>query len=84
MQACPTHAISFGNVNDVASDVSKAREDKHRNFYVLEQLHVLPNVSYLAKVRNTDTHMGGHGTHAASEKHEPAKAGEVKKEEAHH
>jgi molybdopterin-containing oxidoreductase family iron-sulfur binding subunit len=30
---------------------------------VLEQLHVLPNITYLAKVRNTeeiDEHWGGH------------------------
>ena len=58
MQACPTNAISFGNVNDKESEVSKARADKNRNFYVLEQLHVLPNVSYLAKVRNTDRTIG--------------------------
>jgi len=59
MQACPTHAISFGNVNDKESDVYKIRniEQKHRAFYVLEQLHVLPNVSYLAKVKNTDRHV---------------------------
>jgi molybdopterin-containing oxidoreductase family iron-sulfur binding subunit len=58
MQACPTNAISFGNVNDPESMVSKARKDDNRNFYVLEQLHVLPNVSYLAKVRNTDRKIG--------------------------
>ena len=60
MQACPTNAISFGNVNDKESEVYKIRnlEQQHRNFYVLEQLHVLPNVSYLAKVRNTDRHIG--------------------------
>ncbi|MEO5891490.1 MAG: TAT-variant-translocated molybdopterin oxidoreductase [Ferruginibacter sp.] len=56
MQACPTNAIEFGNVNDKESEVYKIRhvEQKHRNFYVLEQLHVLPNVSYLAKIKNTD------------------------------
>ena len=56
MQACPTNAISFGNVNDKESDVYKIRheEQKNRSFYVMEQLHVLPNVSYLAKIRNTD------------------------------
>ncbi len=56
MQACPTHAISFSNVNDKESDVFKIRheEQKDRIFYVLEQLHVLPNVSYLAKIKNTD------------------------------
>ncbi len=60
MQACPTNAISFSNVNDKESDVYKIRnvEQKHRAFYVLEQLHVLPNVNYLAKVRNTDRHIG--------------------------
>ncbi|MBS1496653.1 MAG: TAT-variant-translocated molybdopterin oxidoreductase [Bacteroidetes bacterium] len=56
MQACPTNAISFGNVNDKDSDVYKIRnvEQTNRNFYVIEQLHTLPNVSYLAKIRNTD------------------------------
>jgi MoCo/4Fe-4S cofactor protein with predicted Tat translocation signal len=56
MQACPTHAINFSNVNDKESDVYKIRneEQKDRIFYVLEQLHVLPNVSYLAKIKNSD------------------------------
>lgn len=73
MQACPTHAISFGNVNDKESDVFKIRnvDQKHRTFYVLEQLHVLPNVSYLAKVRNTDRHIGVEEAH--EEKKEGAK-----------
>jgi molybdopterin-containing oxidoreductase family iron-sulfur binding subunit len=74
MQACPTHAISFGNVNDKESDVYKIRHEdqKHRAFYVMEQLHVLPNVSYLAKVRNTDRHIGAGGHH--EEKKEAPKA----------
>ncbi len=55
-QACPTNAISFGNVNDKESEVYKIRnvEQKNRSFYVLDQLHVLSNVNYLAKVRNTE------------------------------
>jgi len=57
-QACPTKAISFGNINDKLSDVYKAREDKTRTFYVLESLHTLPNVSYLAKIRNTSRKIG--------------------------
>ena len=73
MQACPTHAISFGNVNDKQSDVYKIRnvDQTHRSFYVMEQLHVLPNVSYLAKVRNTDRHIG-------AEEHHEDKKGETK------
>ena len=60
MQACPTHAIVFSNVNDKDSRVSKIRnvEQKERKFYVLEQLHTLSNVNYLAKIRNTDRENG--------------------------
>jgi len=55
MTACPTEAIVFGNAHDKESRISKVRDNnKDRSFYVLEQLHVLPNVTYLAKVRNTD------------------------------
>ncbi len=55
MTACPTEAIVFGNAKDAESKVSKMRTDNtSRLFYVIEQLHTLPNVSYLAKIRNTD------------------------------
>ncbi len=74
-QACPTNAITFGNVNDKTSTVSKIREQNpQRLFYVLEQIHTLPNVSYLAKIRNTDEVIatGIHGAeHAGQTKGEP-------------
>ena len=55
MTACPTEAIVFGNVHDKESRVNKMRnENKQRLFYVIEQIHTLPNVNYLAKVRNTE------------------------------
>jgi len=55
--ACPTNAIVFGNAYDETSDVAKVRTNNpQRTFAVLEQLHVLPNVTYLAKVRNTEEH----------------------------
>ncbi len=82
MQACPTHAISFGNVYDNESEVAKARaEQSNRKFYVMEQLHVLPNVSYLAKLKNTDRDVA-----AVREEHEAheVKAVQGKKEETHH
>ncbi len=57
-QACPTNAIVFGNANDKNSAVSQVRfNNKFRLFHSLEQLHTLPNVSYLAKVRNRDEEM---------------------------
>ena len=54
-QSCPTDAITFGNVNDSKSAITQVRKDNPlRLFYSLEQLHVLPNVNYLAKVRNIE------------------------------
>jgi molybdopterin-containing oxidoreductase family iron-sulfur binding subunit len=54
--ACPTDAIVFGNVNDKESAIYKLRhnEQRERLYHVLENLHTLANVNYLAKVRNTD------------------------------
>lgn len=58
-QACPTNAITFGNANDKHSAITMVRtENPNRQFYVLEQLHVLPGVTYLAKVRNTESAHG--------------------------
>ncbi|MEO8582831.1 MAG: 4Fe-4S dicluster domain-containing protein [Flavitalea sp.] len=52
-QACPAEAIVFGNVHNTSSMINKVRSESYnRLFYVLEQVHTLPNVSYLAKVRN--------------------------------
>ena len=84
-QACPTNAIVFGNVNDKNSPVSKIRNEEQTNrlFYSLEQLHVLPSVSYLAKIRNTDRQVGVvEEEHAATAEHAEHK--EEKKEAAAH
>lgn len=54
-QSCPTDAIVFGNANDKHSAITMHRMDNpNRLFLSLEQLHVLPNVTYLAKVRNIE------------------------------
>ena len=54
-QACPTEAIVFGNINDSKSAIRKSRqENEHRLYHVLEELHVMPNITYLAKVRNQE------------------------------
>jgi len=60
-QSCPTDAILFGNVNDTNSAIYKLRraEQKERMYYVLEQIHTLPNINYLSKVRNTNVIVGG-------------------------
>ncbi len=51
-QACPTTAITFGDANDPDSLVSKLREHD-LSYHVLEELNVKPNVTYIAKLRNT-------------------------------
>ena len=53
-QSCPTNAIVFGNSNNEASNITKTRKENGlRQYLVLEQLHILPNVTYLTKIRNT-------------------------------
>jgi molybdopterin-containing oxidoreductase family iron-sulfur binding subunit len=55
-ESCPTGAITFGDMNDPKSSISKmlTEQNKDRSYHVLEEINVKPNVSYLAKVRNTD------------------------------
>ncbi|MCO6466403.1 MAG: 4Fe-4S dicluster domain-containing protein [Bradyrhizobiaceae bacterium] len=51
-EACPAGAIFFGDTNDPKSVVSQMREHE-RGFKVLSELNVRPQVTYLAKVRNS-------------------------------
>jgi MoCo/4Fe-4S cofactor protein with predicted Tat translocation signal len=58
-QACPTEAIVFGNANDSKSRISTTRQDNFsRLYYVIEELHTLPNINYLAKVRHSPDAFG--------------------------
>jgi molybdopterin-containing oxidoreductase family iron-sulfur binding subunit len=59
-QSCPGMAILFGDMLDPNSEISKALTDPKR-YLVLGELGVAPAVSYLAKIRNAETHAtGGH------------------------
>ena len=51
MEACPTGAITFGNVNDPAARVT-AQASHPRAMKLLEAVGVKPSISYLTKVRN--------------------------------
>ena len=50
-QSCPGNAVVFGDLNNPESKISKLFKDK-RNYHLLEELHTLPSVGYLTKVRN--------------------------------
>jgi molybdopterin-containing oxidoreductase family iron-sulfur binding subunit len=49
--ACPAYAIEFGNINDKESTIAKYRTHD-LGYSVLEEIKVLPNVTYMAKLRN--------------------------------
>ncbi len=53
-EACGTNAINFGDMNDKNSEFYKYRHHE-LGYYVLEDLNTRPNVTYIAKLRNTHT-----------------------------
>ena len=52
-EACPTHAITFGDLNDNKSNV-RGISQNNRAYHALEEVGVQPNIYYMAKVRNTE------------------------------
>ncbi len=69
VQSCPSGALVFGNMNDPESEVSKLKKEE-RNYHLLEQLHTLPSIGYLTKVRNIEPVPGEVDSHEASSAHE--------------
>ncbi|MGB1039529.1 MAG: TAT-variant-translocated molybdopterin oxidoreductase [Flavobacteriales bacterium] len=51
--ACPTDAITFGDLNDTKSNVRKLSEGE-RAYNILEEVGTQPNIYYQVKVRNTN------------------------------
>jgi molybdopterin-containing oxidoreductase family iron-sulfur binding subunit len=50
-QGCPTRAITFGDLNDPASAVSKLKAEK-RSYVLLEEINVRARTTYLARLTN--------------------------------
>ena len=53
-EACPTHAITFGDLNDDQSKV-RTNANNNRSYHALEEVGVQPNIFYMTKVRNTES-----------------------------
>ena len=64
-EACVSSAIQFGDMNDKSSELQKYR-NHNLAYHVLEEIKVKPNVTYIAKLRNTEEEIkeevmeGGH------------------------
>ena len=56
--ACPTRAISFGDLNDSDSQVNQLRKEP-RLYELLGHLGTRPRTTYLAHVRNPNPELGG-------------------------
>jgi molybdopterin-containing oxidoreductase family iron-sulfur binding subunit len=58
--ACPTQAITFGNINDPNSKVAQDKSQPH-DYGLLAQLNTKPRTSYLARLSNPNEAMQGSG-----------------------
>jgi len=56
--ACPAQAITFGNLNDPESAVSKAKAEP-RDYGLLTELNTHPRTSYLARISNPNPGIDG-------------------------
>jgi len=69
-EACPSQALTFGNLNTEDGGVSTARKSS-RNYMPLDDLNVMSAVNYLAKVSfhapEASHHGGGGGEHGGGE-----------------
>jgi molybdopterin-containing oxidoreductase family iron-sulfur binding subunit len=57
-QACPTHAIHFGALEDPLADVATLRDEPH-HYELLGELGTRPRTTYLGRIRNRNPGLVG-------------------------
>ncbi len=57
-QACPSHAIVFGDLNDPNSEVARLRQ-RDRAYLLLAEVGTRPRTTHMAAVRNPNPEMNG-------------------------
>ena len=67
--SCPTQAITFGNLKDPNSEVSRKAKSA-RGYHALGELGVRPAITYLEDVTHRHMAGGGHGEPAAGDEEE--------------
>jgi molybdopterin-containing oxidoreductase family iron-sulfur binding subunit len=69
-QACPTHAIAFGDLNNPNSRVSQLFAGS-RTYGMLTEINTQPRLNYLARVKNTDSTLVPASVGAPMDRNEP-------------
>ena len=65
-QACPTRAITFGDLNDPKAEITAKHEDSRSYAMLNAELYTRPRVHYMTRLRNVAPGLapagGGHGS----------------------
>lgn len=62
--ACPTEAITFGDINDAESALGKIFKSEPRAYALLEEWNAAPSVRYMSKIRNNGKEILGRDSHS--------------------
>lgn len=80
--ACPTDAITFGDISDPNSKVAKTKKD-HRDYTLLNELNTQPRTTYLAGLKNQNKEMPDYKAPVKKDDHGSAPAAKTAGGEGH-
>ncbi len=80
--ACPTEAITFGDISDPNSKIAKTKKD-HRDYKLLNELNTQPRTTYLSGLKNQNKEMPDYKIPAKKDDHAATPAAKTTGGEAH-